>query len=162
MIITDLSEDVLYIISEFLSPKCIDEKIQLMTEMSKSIPELSCLLIHVPTTCKKEEHTTFRHKTICVNMLDTIINDRIKSSYYMTNVISKIVNDIESKRLYKSDDCVYTFHFPNGERFTLSDPLIKFIETNIFRRTNFNVTHMCCSGNGLFAKPNTSYDIIYT
>jgi hypothetical protein len=161
MIITDLPEDVLYIISEFLSPKCYHVKKQVMTEMSKSIPELSRLFLDIPTTCKKEEHITFRHETICVNILDTIINDRRKSSYYMTNVISKIVNELENCRLYRPIDDVYTFHFPNDERFTISDPLIQFIETKILGRSNYNISHMCCSGNGLFIIPNSHYDVLY-
>lgn len=145
----DLPDDVLYHIVEFINPICSQERLGILcNSIIPGAPYLSQFFVK-KHGCKLNEHAMIGCKSLCVIELDEYIQNRENSSYYMKHIISKIADDRMFQVCDRQD--AYTFHFPDGNIFREDDSIIQYMKDKLFIHSPFVISHLCCSGRGIYA-----------
>ena len=162
--ITQLPDDILFSIVEFINPICSQERTNVLCELI--VPVLPFLVKYFTNKnkCDENDHT-YLDKTLCVHTIPRLDYDFTLHKHYFYTILKKLIVDlthknaltmrkIKNKRKIQYEECersTYTYHFPENTTLQEDHPFVKFVVQYILPCTMYTFSHMCCNGNGLFA-----------
>ena len=167
--LTELPDDILYYIAEFIAPLCSKERFNMLTDtIIPSLPEFSRYFSqNTSTYCSLEDHIYIKNTTICIHEMKDFIHDENLRKSYFQNIIQDLTcqkqlnvtcekarYNLENQHYeldyYLDNTNTFTYHFNNNQQFDKDHPLMQFIIQKILPLTSYRFSHMCCSGSGIF------------